>query len=469
MRFFNFKKKINFKKRILFSILFTAGFVALFNNIWLVKLAKHHYSFKFDIFFIVLVLSFLISFKLSNYLAKFKEIKNNSRIDIAFLSIFFILLFLPMSRIDNYSTKAKNENRLLETYKPLINKNGSLNYNFGNDFEKFFNDRFFLRSFLISNYHFIKMLCAYKYYDTGSIVFFKDNNYVFDKKLLPRADDFPKDKVIKTAKALDRFQDWCDKNNIKLYLLVVPYNMHIYQDDIKPLDNPKGLIALNGNVNEFIKNTKTKVIYPFDKLKEGSKKERTFFKTDHHWTDYGAFIGYQELMKEIKKDYPKIRVLGENDFDYHYSKKVRKGLDRKFGAGNQLNRAGAFLLPLRSKILDEEYRYFEYKDKASIVRKQFDNTHRLGEKSFYSKGTDLRVVEIGNSMNNNLLPYIEASFKNVNYFYLNDIKDRKDEEKYKIMKYYKKDILDFKPDIIVLCLTNRVIKRIDEFFLEEEN
>ncbi len=247
MNFFNFKNKIKYKKRLAATFLIGGGLVALLNSLWLVRVAKHHYSFMFDIFFIILVIAFLIAYKLSNYLADFKVAKNKSRIDIVFLSVFFILLFIPGLRLDN-SIKSKNENRYLATYKPLINKNGSLNYNFGNDFEEFFNDRFFMRKTLISLYHLTKSTVSYKYYETNSAIYIKPNHYVLSKTHIPKESDFPKEDILKTTKALDRFQDFCNKNHIKLYVLVVPYNQHIYQEEIKPFDNPEGLKALNDNI-----------------------------------------------------------------------------------------------------------------------------------------------------------------------------------------------------------------------------
>lgn len=466
--FFNFKKRKRFKKRIIFSILFTSVILALSNNIWLVEVEEHKYSFELDMFFIILVLSFLLTYKLSNYLAEFKTINKKSRADIVFLFIFFILSLLPMSHIDN-GLKAKHENRFLATYKPLINDEGKLNYEFGNDFEKFFNDRFFLRSFIVSNFNFIKAICAYKYYETHNAIYIKDKNYVLSKKHVPKPNIYNKDKIFKIAQSLDRFQDFCNKYHIKLYVMIVPYSQHVYQEDIKPFDNQGALIDINKNIDLLINKTKANVIYPFDELKEASKKERTFFKVDHHWTDWGAYIGYRELMKQINKDYPKLKALEESDFNFNYSKKIRKDLSRKFGYGNQINNEASFLLPIKKIILDEQYRYFEYKNKDLIVRKIYNNENLKGEKTYYKNGADLRTIEMGNSMNNNLSPFIQSTFKNTKYYYLNDVKDRAGSEQYKLMKYYKKDILDFKPDIIILCITNTILSKINDFFLEEEN
>ena len=465
---FKFKRKINFKKRIIFSILFTCGLTALLNTLWFVKIEKHHYDFQFFMFFIVATISFLISFKLSNYLADFKKIKNKSRIDIVFLFVFFFLLFLPMSRIDN-SIKSKTENRYLETYKPLFNQNGSINYNFGNDFENFFNDRFFLRSFLISNYHFIRALFAYKYYETNNVIYLKENNFIVSKRYTSFNNGFNKEDIPKTLENLERFQEFCNKNNIKLYILAVPYNVHIFQDEIKPFDNPEKLNILNNNIKELQLKSKTKIIYPFDELKHASNNEMTFFKTDHHWTDYGAYIGYLELMKEIKKDYPFINILKEDDFNYNYSKKIRKDFKRKFTSGNQLSQEGAFLLPLKKKILNQDYKYFEYKNKNLIAEKIIDNDFEKSKKSYFQNGANLKILLMGNSTSHNLLPFLQSSFKNTKFYILNEVQNRKDKEQYKVMKYYKKDILSYKPDIIVFCISNSLLNKINDFFLEEEN
>ncbi len=92
------------KKRLIISVLLTIGAMFSTYNLW------HHESTL--IFISILVLSFLLAYKIMDYVAYFKVIKNNSRIDIVFLLIFFILLCIPASHISK-AMKAKGENRYL--------------------------------------------------------------------------------------------------------------------------------------------------------------------------------------------------------------------------------------------------------------------------------------------------------------------------------------------------------------------
>ena len=126
-------------------------------------------STKFDIkilmiLIVIAVLSFLLSYKLTSYLADFKTLNNASRMDIVFLFIFFILLFIPMSHIDTQSDKSEKENRVLAEYKPFI-KDKIINLDYGNDFEKWFNDRFYTRTVIVRLFFDVKYFLAKNYYE----------------------------------------------------------------------------------------------------------------------------------------------------------------------------------------------------------------------------------------------------------------------------------------------------------------
>ena len=44
-------------------------------------------------------------------------------------------------------------------------------------------------------------------------------------------------------------------------------------------------------------------------------KHRVFHKTDTHWNAYGAFTGYQELMKPIQAWFPEVKVPTLDDYE----------------------------------------------------------------------------------------------------------------------------------------------------------
>lgn len=82
---------------------------------------------KYDVLLLITLftLFFLLYFKILAWLMKLKWVQNKSRIDIVFLTIFFILLFVPMLHISD-AEKSEQENRMLAKYTPLIDYRGGV-------------------------------------------------------------------------------------------------------------------------------------------------------------------------------------------------------------------------------------------------------------------------------------------------------------------------------------------------------
>lgn len=452
------------KKRYIIAFFITILLLILTHHIWLGYKSSIHFDAL--LFIIILILGYLFSLKITSYIADFKSIENKSRIEIVFLSVFFVLLFLPISRIDQ-SKISISENRTLAKYPNLLTKNGKLNIKFGKDFENWFNDRFFLRNELI-NLNTIYKIFSYKHFETNKTFYYKEYNVVFSKTHIPEKNTVPKKELPKIAASLDKFNLFCQKHNIKLYVLIVPYNQYIYQNYAKDYANPKGLIQLNNNIKELQKLSNTDIIYVYDDLKKTSQsqKESVAFKVDHHWTEYGAFIGYKRLMKEINKDYPNIVPVKEESYRTFRSNKVRCDFDRKFTNGNTLEMAPGLNI-YANKILNTKYLYYENKNHKLLQTEIIDTDNTRNKTFYYPKGANYRVLETGTSMNENLLQFTPYTFKNLKYISLNNIKNRKDSEIFKIMKYHKKDILDYKPNIIILCITPLNLKRLPQIFEEK--
>lgn len=429
------------------------------------KPLKLRAAMKFDIlnFIVILVLSILLSCKLSNYLADFKSVKNCSRLDIVFLLIFFILLFIPMSHIkkDNVS---KAENRKLAVYKPFI-KDGKINYNFGKDFDKWFNDRFNLRGEVIKAYNFVKYTSAINYYETPRAFINKKTNWCFrlDKyaqEVLKNG--IKKEQIILAAENLSKYNDFCNKNNIKLYILITPSKEFLYKGNTYPIlikdkDNYKGFV-------DYIKeNTDIKIVYPFDEIQKRAKNEFMFFKTDHHWTDYAAWFGYLELAEEIKKDFHSYKPMSLDEFRLVKNKYVYviNTLDKKYLGQTLLSDLGL----KDKKVLDEDYIYLEHKDDKNLETtiKKIRTTRIYNYKN---SSNNLSVFLIGNSMTENLSHFLPYNFKRMYKRRINDGHVKYEDEMK--MKRYEKEILDFKPDILILNFDARYFKPILNMYPKEE-
>lgn len=407
--------------------------------------------FIIETFTIILILTFLLGYKLMNYVADFSSLKNKSRIDIVFLSLFFTMLFIPMLHI-NQENKSITENRMLATWKSITNKDGSINYNFGKDYEAWFNDRFYLRKELIKISN--KKLLYTAYNPKGIID--KKTGFLYnqgDQKTLSDID-------LKNAfDKLAKFDEFLTKNNIKFYLLIVPTKTSIYPTELKKIrsDNYDGIETQR-------KRTKINVIYPLKELQNNTSKEYMYFRTDHHWTDSGAYIGYQELLKTIKKDYPDINIVTENDYVYFYRKDVRAEEDRnKFTNGHTCN---LFSLSKEdcNKFLKNNYKYYKYKYSSKIKITKPDTARPFFTDYYNSSENNLKAILIGTSMIENISEFIQHSFKYTKKIRLNGVKNLKSGEIFKIMKYYKNTILDTKPDILILCITIDNLTKIHKIF-----
>lgn len=251
---------------------------------------------------ILSILSFLFFYKINDYIANFKTLENNSRIDILFLLIFFIWLFIPMSHISN-ENNLKIEHRKSAEFKNFI-IDDNINYEFGKNFNDWFNDRFFLRDDLV------------ELFNKTSVSLLKENSRAYIDKDWIFTKNEPINKVTKEdMDSLIEFNKFCEQNGIKLYILIVPTKNDVYFSKKSHIIQNKGQqdfqYMLDGYKNEL------KIVYPYDKLIQHKKDDYMYFKTDHHWTDNGAYIGYSELMKIIKKDFNSVKVQTPDDYTFY--------------------------------------------------------------------------------------------------------------------------------------------------------
>lgn len=447
------------KKRILISFILTAVGMALSNKYWLIiRHLPDKTSVKFDvmIFIILLVLIYLLVYKLTDYVANFSTVKGKSRIDIVFLTIFFVFLFIPMSHI-NSDKISESENRRLAEWKPLIAEKGVINYNFGNDFNSWFNDRFNLRKPFIYLYYLnLKYYLSDTWLKTDHAVFNKKTHWAFHNGHLSYNPKFFSDGFSAEAvRQFDALNDFCNEHKIHLYVLVAPYNNEVYYEETPDYLNLAPVQAKKNKVIYEIKDkTKAKVIYPYKELREqASKGVMVSYKQEHHWTDEGAFIGYNEMMREIKKDFPNIKPVKKTDYVISKSRYSRGNYQREYTVGTNIGKHMPFLKKRINKIQDVDYTFYDHKNEKAL---QCELTDIKGEKTKHYKypyGNKLKVLQTGSSMNDSLTQFTPFTFYDIKYLRLNNIRGVKHSEEYKLLKNYKDLILEYKPDIMILCIT----------------
>lgn len=281
--------------------------------------AKRQVRIDYYIFFIIFVISMLAAHKIVQYLAQFKFKEKTSRIDIVFVTVFFVLLFIPMMKISD-AEKSDQENRMLAKYVPFI-KEGQINLKYSTNFESWYNDHFLGRDFLINIYNFLeKKINPNRGNKNGLIgkdgwLFTTSSNSI---AMYRHANLFTEEELQTIGKNLTEFVAEAKKRGVQevyFYLSNDKESLYgeYYPDWIVQLDQPSRLEQLYA----FIKQNypRLKVFNFANQLRNiKNQGEVLFFKAGTHMNPLGAFYEYHFLMQEIQKDFPELNPLSLQDF-----------------------------------------------------------------------------------------------------------------------------------------------------------
>jgi len=405
---------------------------------------KKYYNVNGYLVFSLFVLSFLLIYLIVNW--AYASSGKKQTINAIFVILFFALLALPASNI-NQDEKSATENRMLAPKTDLV-KNDTLNLKFGGEFERWFNDRFNFRELFIEIYYSL-ISGVNNYPSVGGVIFDKKTQRMFNlrgNRKSPETDKQAED----VALAVKSFGDYLNQKNIKFYTLIVPSEMDIYKDEFS-VYMTKNFIFGEKIFSRIKEISPYPVVFPFAELDEAKKKDFVFFKSDHHWTDWGAYVGYNEIMKEIAKDFPAIHIASLSDYSLSSSNMVRSEWERNYHIGN-MARALKFQNKPRSEYLSSSYNYYNPLNKLThkverddkFIFKVWDNPNIK----------ELRGMQCGTSMNENFSQFFPQSFSKTKHIRLNHHEQKiPQEEKWQVKRHYGQYIDEFKPDVFVLCVT----------------
>ena len=429
------------KRRIIACIL-TLVFLYLTKNFYTID------TKDLRLFIVFLTIGWLLCYKLVDYLARLKIIEHNSRIDIVFFCAIIITMFLPMSKI-NHDKISVQENRTLTRYTPFI-KNGKLNFNYGHDFENWFNDRFNHREWLIALNSKLNLFLNRKLQSEtamqgkenwlfttrwNSVAMFENKNLFTDKEL---------QKIKQNMQAL---QNWAQKHQMHFYILLIPDKESIYGEYYPKGHKKENDVSRLKQTTDYLKqNTNIPILSMYEPLMAEKKNHIVFYKTGTHWNLRGAYIGYLEIMKNLQHDFPDLKILTEEDFNI--TPKVEADVDIASALGVDAYKT----FPEK----DLTYETFELKQPHTSQQHKFLNKKkRIEEYSYVSNlpEMNLKAVFLADSQFLRLNWYTAESFKEMKHYYVGY-------GRMYDLPFISQDIIDFKPDIFVLETGERMLERL---------
>ena len=241
--------------------------------------------------------------------------------NIISVACFLIIIFLPaVDRELNLSLdKTENTEKRKLSIKPELRLDSLAS--FPQKYEAWFDDHFSFRNFLIKA-HTYWSSWAYNISEVSDVLIGKDNwLYYVSKKQGNSIADYTglicldEKRLASITSNLESRRKRLESMGIDFLIVIAPDKHTIYPEYLPDNIRRRGPCPprLSQVVDYLKKNSTIRVLDLRDVLTTEKKRSPflLYLQTDSHWSAYGAFIGYQEIMKALGK-----QPLQQSDFEW---------------------------------------------------------------------------------------------------------------------------------------------------------
>ena len=374
--------------------------------------------------------------------------------ELLFLITLFAMLCVPASHIDR-RVESKLENRRLVAWPELLLSGrygqGAVKPSFGKYFEFWFNDRFFGRLQTLQARHAVQKLLRFRL--KTSKAFIGRDGYIFRQPDLKANDPeyigFLNKRFSWFVGKFINLRKWAKRNGIKMYVVILPVKEDVLFDKLGR-GTPRDTAAFDDWLKRLGQRTGVDFVYPKRELIEAAANAKypVAYKNDHHYTEYGTFFTYRLLMERIRRDFPDIPVLTENDFNVV----LRPDIRNAGGDGwKRMTRSCVALMVMDDDEclrLSAPYPFYEYKrpDRVEITKSYPDFVY------YKNRDGKHRLYLLGTSHVNQMAPILSYSFASA-------VK-----ETGKTETMTKNKVLSAKPDVLVLMIQSTAFDELKVFF-----
>ena len=217
-----------------------------------------------------------------------------------FVFSILVILFTVIDIINSPNEFSELENRKLSQM-PILSLKSYIDTSFSSDYEKYINDQFFLRDNWIDLKSRIEYLLGKR--ENNDIIFGKEN-YLF-KKFTTFNDEMLENN-------LNSIITFTNNYNKEVDFFIIPNSYAIY-DELTPRYLPLvDQLSLVNSINSYLSLKSNNHINTINVAEEllKNKDDYIYYKTDHHWTSYGAYLAYLTYM-----DYLGLEIVDINNLE----------------------------------------------------------------------------------------------------------------------------------------------------------
>lgn len=182
--------------------------------------------------------------------------------------------------------------------------------------EDWFNDHFAFRGAITGLYNRLTASSGVEVINNVAVgedgwLFYTADGSLEDMK---REIHYTDEELARICTAQQKAKDYLQSQGISYYLMICPDKHTVYPEYLpESLQGYKGESRFDGLLAALTEQTDVPVIDTRRAVTDEKANHTVFFKTDTHWNEYGAFVGYAQLIARIAEDYPNVRILARDD------------------------------------------------------------------------------------------------------------------------------------------------------------
>lgn len=374
----------------------------------------------------------------------YQSTRKAHKLQLLFVTCAIAITTLPSFHWNQAAT-SPSENRTLAKW-PIISWETFYDGSATKGLEEYINDRFFGRQKLLWLEEHYRNLLALDGRIENKKVFAGKNDWLFYKgassvelyqnKLLFQENQYPL-----IQKNLEAQQQWLKAHDMEYFLLIPPNKEDLYGEYLVP-GIKKGIAPAKDRISlaiEYLEANHSSFmpIYPLSAMQKARHETDglLFYKTDTHWSFYGAYFGYMELMQQICHSFPNLPILEQKNMDFSKKEKYDNG-DLAIMLNRDYTKRMKHVWYIEPEPMDGwHYEIVEQRTKTAGILPQYLRT-------FNPRGK-YRVMVFCDSFTLFLQPYLSETFHEVIYFW-----DHR-------MDHYREEILAEKPDIVIVEVLSR--------------
>jgi hypothetical protein len=208
-------------------------------------------------------------------------------------------------------------------------------------------------------------------------------------------------------RTLQNTSDWLEAHGIA-YLFVISPDKHLVYPEFMPATIRRAAVSrIDQLVTHLRTHASVRVLDLRPALLEAKARERIYHRTDTHWNDRGAFVGYQEIVAALAAAVPELRQPSRIAFEPRAARSAGLDLAGMMGLTHALEEEDLVLVPRRPTTV-------------RIVEPLHPNRRLMHARIITeSAGPGPRAVVFMDSFGAGLVPFLSEQFSRAVYLWQN--------------------------------------------------